>query len=224
MLLLCCAQESVRERWSQGIADASNTHPIHSYDELKQTLTETTTDLILLHLKLPGLDPLRGVAELRMNYPDSQIFVLSNTPNDEEGLALLRFGIRGYANTHIDPGLLSRAIAVVRAGEVWVGRKLMTRLIEGSASRGRRRGDLESKRVLNLLTDREREIALLVSRGTSNKQIARELDITERTVKAHISSIFDKVGAQDRLQLALLVNGHCGSLSDIEQTDVAKIA
>lgn len=209
MFLICCAQESVRERWSQGIANVSDMLEIRCYDELKQQLRESTADLILLHLSLPGLNQSQGVAELRTEHPESYIFALSNTPNDEEGLSLLKTGIRGYANAFIAPSLLSRAIIAVGSGEIWIGRRLMSRLIEGSAGKGRRWGDLESKRVLNILTKREREIALLVGQGASNKQIAGELDITERTVKAHISSIFEKIGVRDRLQLALLVNGHC---------------
>lgn len=209
MFILCCADKNIRERWSQGIANSSKVCEVLSYSQLMCCLRDTTPELILLHLNLPGLDGFDGVLNLRMDQPDHRLFVLSNKPSDEEGLSLFKTGIRGYANTYIDPRLLAKAVEVVRSGEVWVGRRLMTRLIEQSGRSARRRGDVESRRLLGLLTEREREIALLVGRGASNKQIANKLDITERTVKAHISSIFEKIGAQDRLQLALLVNGHC---------------
>ncbi|MDH3689443.1 MAG: response regulator transcription factor [Gammaproteobacteria bacterium] len=208
MLLLCCADEHMRERWCQGVTNAAVVRRTDNYQHLKQHLADLNPDLVLLHLDLPGLERYDGIVELIGSNPDLRLFVLSNAPSDEEGLALLKAGVRGYANTYIDPELLKRAIDVVLSGEVWVGRRLMTRIIEESARRGRRRGDVESERVLELLTDREREIALLVGRGASNGQIATTLNITERTVKAHVSSIFEKIGVQDRLQLALLVNGH----------------
>ncbi|MBT3045713.1 MAG: response regulator transcription factor [gamma proteobacterium symbiont of Ctena orbiculata] len=96
-------------------------------------------------------------------------------------------------------------------GEVWVGRSLLFKLMNRLSSmaspqaeeRGMQGGSADS---LAKLTEREREIAQHVGAGDSNKVIARKLDITERTVKAHLSSIFRKTNTKDRLQLGLLIN------------------
>ena len=100
---------------------------------------------------------------------------------------------------------LRNVVAVVQAGQVWVGQRLMLHLVQQLGVQSKKEIAVLKHDRFNDLTDRESEITRLVSTGASNKKIAQILDITERTVKAHISSIFSKVGVSDRLQLALLV-------------------
>ena len=115
-------------------------------------------------------------------------------------------GARGYCNSHTSPMLLAKAIDVVRAGEVWGGRKLILRLIEMFSSQSRVHTNGEGRTEFKGLTERERQIADLVSEGDSNKRIALKLDITERTVNAHLTTVFQKLNVRDRLQLAIRVN------------------
>jgi DNA-binding NarL/FixJ family response regulator len=89
----------------------------------------------------------------------------------------------------------------VAAGQVWVGAPIMDRLIQRIQPT---ENDAKTA-LLEKLTDREREIAELIGQGLGNKMIARQLDISERTVKAHLSAIFQKTGVKDRLQLALRI-------------------
>lgn len=135
---------------------------------------------------------------------------LSRTPDEDEGLALLRAGARGYCNLYIDPRLLGKVVNAVQGGEVWVGRRLVDRLVELVAGTSPHRAGAAGLAALEVLTPREREIARLVGEGINNKLIARRLDITERTVKAHLGSVFAKLGVSGRLQLALLVTGRAG--------------
>jgi len=139
--------------------------------------------------------------------------VLSDQPTDEEALAAFAAGARGYCNTHAAAQLLVQIAAVVLQGGLWIGESLMKRLVGAT---GRLQTSVapatEGETWSRNLTDREKQVARTVASGASNKEIARALGITDRTVKAHIGSIFEKLQVRDRLQLSLKVNGH--SLKD----------
>lgn len=139
--------------------------------------------------------------------------VLSDQPTDEEALAAFAAGARGYCNTHAAAQLLVQIAAVVLQGGLWIGESLMKRLVSAT---GRLQTSVapatEGETWSRSLTDREKQVARTVASGANNKEIARALGITERTVKAHVGSIFEKLQVRDRLQLSLKVNGH--SLKD----------
>lgn len=135
------------------------------------------------------------------------VIALHDEPSDENGLAALSTGAAGYANAHATPQLLHTIESVVRSEGLWVGEALLNRLLRTIAAvpTGPSVPPPESHPALAKLSEREREVALKVVRGESNKEIARDLDLAERTVKAHLSAVFDKLGVRDRLQLALLL-------------------
>jgi DNA-binding NarL/FixJ family response regulator len=128
--------------------------------------------------------------------------VLSNVPEDEQGLAALAAGASGYCSALTLPAVLHQVASVVAHGGTWVGPQLMQRLMQGLATRGNE----ATEPALDKLSQRERQVAEAVSRGSTNKEIARVMGITERTVKAHLSAAFGKLGVRDRMQLSLLVN------------------
>lgn len=131
------------------------------------------------------------------------LIVASSTPNDDEGLSYLEAGASGYCHVFAPPATLRQILEVVASGEQWVGRSLLARLLRGlDKHHGLREG-----RWLAALSEREREVARLAASGESNLAIAQALNITERTVKAHLSSCFEKLEVTDRLQLALKVHG-----------------
>ena len=101
--------------------------------------------------------------------------------------------------------MLSEAKAVVTHGGIWLGRDLLQRLITVSTNIVASQPERVAEK-LALLTQREQQVALEAAKGLSNKEIARALNITERTVKAHLSSTFERLGIRDRLQLALILN------------------
>jgi len=131
-----------------------------------------------------------------------------------EGISVLRAGARGYHTRNVDPSLLKNAMENVQKGEMWVGHNLVSHLLKPRRSLTKRRVSTSpaKKRQVDGLTPREREIARLISRGASNKEIASFLEVTERTVKAHISAIFQKLKLSNRLQLALFIIGQNPSL------------
>lgn len=132
--------------------------------------------------------------------------VMHDEPSDEKGLEALGQGAAGYCNAHATPELLQTIESVVRNHGLWVGEALLNRLIGGITIRSPIAGKQGEHPALQALSEREREVALCVARGESNKEIARKLDLAERTIKAHLTGIFEKLGVRDRLQLALRLN------------------
>nr|WP_314901794.1 response regulator transcription factor [uncultured Deefgea sp.] len=130
-----------------------------------------------------------------------RIIVINTNPSDEEGYTALLAGAAAYCHAAAPKELLQQVLNAVNSGEIWAGRSLVMRLLKAV-------NQLPTKTdPLIGLSKREREVAYLAARGLSNKEIARDLNITERTVKAHLSACFEKLNLSDRVQLALKVNG-----------------
>lgn len=146
----------------------------------------------------------------RLHNASALLIVLSDTPNDEEAMLAFSAAARGYCNTHAAVEVLLQVAAVVSQGGLWIGESLMARLLVGiqqttpllAAQTPQQSDDWKQ-----ILTQREHEVALAIAKGASNKEVARQLAITERTVKAHVSGLFAKLDVQDRLQLALKIRG-----------------
>ena len=143
------------------------------------------------------------VGAVLARFAGCRVVVLANIPNDDEALAALGAGAQGYCNAYADPGVLRQVAEVAARGGLWAGETLLARLLGGLAQTLAERPGDNAGGPLARLTAREREIAHRVARGESNKEIARGLDIAERTVKAHLTVVFEKLGVRDRLQLAL---------------------
>ena len=139
----------------------------------------------------------------------NQHFVLlCDEPDEATILQALASGAAGCCNSYAAPEVLQQVALVVANGGLWVGQSLLRRVM-GSSARileqrpaGARNDDWSA-----LLSEREAQVARLVAGASSNKEIASQLSISERTVKAHLTSIFEKLGLRDRLQLSLRING-----------------
>ncbi|MFC7369522.1 helix-turn-helix transcriptional regulator [Vreelandella zhaodongensis] len=145
------------------------------------------------------------------------VVMLSYAPNDREALRALDLGARGYVHTLAAPDVLNQVALVVTNQGVWVGQELLAKVMGGTFKALQNRQDDEGHQhseYLHLLTERERGVALAVARGATNKEVARQLDITERTVKAHLSAIFKKLSVRDRLQLILKLAPVAGRTSE----------
>lgn len=159
--------------------------------------------VVWLHLAI-GSNEMAGLCQgIHARAPHCPIVVLSNRPAEAEGLKALEAGAAGYASALAAPEVLHQVADVVENGGFWVGKDLMHRLLTALARSGGKR----EVPGLDKLTARERDVALAVAAGASNKEISSQLDITERTVKSHLSAIFHILGVRDRLQLSVLING-----------------
>lgn len=143
-----------------------------------------------------------------VHYPAQSVVLLCDEPDDALVMQGMAAGAAGCCNTHAAPEVLSQIALVVGHGGLWIGQSLLQRLVGSTAhALGQRPVQPKHEDWAGLLSDRETQVARLVANGASNKEIARQLEITERTVKAHLTAVFEKLGLRDRLQLSLKING-----------------
>lgn len=147
--------------------------------------------------------------QLCVKYPLIKWVALSDQPSDTEGLSYLGSGFRGYINTYVTKSLFHELLNVVMKNDIWAGPSLTQRLLKQYLAAPLRR-DVEHE-ITHVqhdsdqygFTDREDEVLGILITGASNKEIARELGITERTIKAHVASLLQKTGTKDRVLLIL---------------------
>lgn len=148
-----------------------------------------------------------NIEKILESYSQAKIIVLANVPEDAEALYVLKLGAHGYSHAYVDAPVLKEIKTVVNHGGLWIGQALLQRLILVTTQlTGNPPAVVEN--LLEKLTKREQQVALEASKGLSNKEIARVLAITERTVKAHLAAAFLALGAKDRLQLALMLTNN----------------
>jgi DNA-binding NarL/FixJ family response regulator len=149
-------------------------------------------DIVLLDLKLPGMD---GVAVLQpLRAAGLRVLVLTSATEPSTAAAAVRAGAAGVVYKDIDPAALVRAIRSVHDGNVLLAPEAVGSLIRGSRA--------------DTLTAREREVLAGIADGKSNREIARLLRVSEKTVKAHVSAVLAKLGVQDRTQAAVYAVRH----------------
>ena len=138
-----------------------------------------------------------------------RVIVMTAAFSEDEEIALLKAGVKGCCRRGIDPESLEQVLSVTHGGGVWVTRSLLPRLVTELRRYAEAQRPAADKTVasdkLSALTPREKEIVQLIVGGASNKQVASALDISERTVKGHLSNVFQKLGVSDRLKLVLYV-------------------
>lgn len=132
------------------------------------------------------------------------VMAMTRQPHLEELRQAMNAGARGYVEALANREILTQAAQTVSAGGMWLPAQLVNKMV-GLLSLMLENTSTNKACDLTLLTDRERQVTTEVLKGASNKNIALELDITERTVKAHLSSVFEKLGARDRMHLMLLM-------------------
>ncbi len=199
--LFLCPNGRMLPRWSEAFRGGKAGSPLAA-----KSGKSGRADVIWLRLE-HGLPVSVQIENLAPQFKLVPCVVLSDYPTDEEALAAFAAGARGYCNTHAAAQLLVQIAAVVLQGGLWIGESLMRRLVGAT---GRLQASVgpppEGAAWSKSLTDRERQVARTLASGASNKEIARALGITERTVKAHVGAIFEKLQVRDRLQLSLKVN------------------
>jgi len=159
-------------------------------------------DVLLLDLKLPLLDGMEVLAELRALGTSTRVLILTSATGPSGPTLALQAGAAGFLYKDVDPDALVRAIRSVHDGH--------TVLAPGAAGLVAARPGGDS-RGIGALTGREREVLALLADGRSNREIARMLTVSEKTVKTHVSAILAKLGVADRTQAALLAVRHVGS-------------
>jgi NarL family two-component system response regulator LiaR len=167
-------------------------------------------DVILMDLVMPKLDGVGAMRELRGRVPESRVIVLTSFTADDRLLPAIEAGAAGYLLKDVEPRELARGVRAAHAGEALldpgVAARLVQRIADGAAAGG-------PEPHAENLTRREAEVLDLIAHGFSNKRIALELRIAEKTVKTHVGHVLAKLGVSDRTQAALLAvrSGRFGS-------------
>jgi NarL family two-component system response regulator LiaR len=165
--------------------------------EAVEQATRLRPDVILMDLVMPQLGGLPAMRALRTSLPGARVIVLTSFLDDEMLLPALRSGAAGYLLKNAQPQEIARAVRAAHAGEALLDPVVAARLVETLSAD-------DHVNPLDRLTPREREVLILIGRGFPNKLIARELGLSEKTVKAHVGRVLAKLGVSDRTQAAVV--------------------
>jgi len=194
-LYILTARENVEQRWVE-IAGSTRTQSIDVKEMSDLSFSEDCC--LLVHIDSLSKDQIT----LLCTYWDKvNLIGFSDNPNDTQGIELLLRGFKGYINTFVTQSIFGQLICAVTKGDIWAGtsivQKMLKRLLQQS--------EVEHSVSLSQyqLSDRETETVDILITGASNKEIGRKLGITERTVKAHVSSILQKTDTTDRVSLII---------------------
>jgi DNA-binding NarL/FixJ family response regulator len=159
-------------------------------------------DVVLMDIRMPGTDGIEATRRITVAHPGVRVLVLTTFDLDEYAFGALRAGASGFLLKDVRPAELVAAIRTVAAGDAVVSPRVTRRLLEEYAQVLPPSGDQYPQ--LAALTDREREVLVLVARGLSNAEIASNLYVSEATVKSHVGRILSKLGLRDRVQVVVL--------------------
>lgn len=210
VVIIASGIAKVRKWWSYSLQDFFSLKEASDWEKLRASMTNHNSSILLLDIALLQPHGMDRILELRNLFLSIKIILLTSVYNEKEAVSAFKAGVKGYCHKDIDPFFLKKAVEVVQKGEVWVGRKTISNLLSELTSHTENRQQNPpnlAKVCLDYLTRREHQIARMVGDGAHNKEIARRLDISERTVKAHLTAIFQKLQIPDRLRLGLFVAG-----------------
>ncbi|SDG42753.1 DNA-binding response regulator, NarL/FixJ family, contains REC and HTH domains [Sinosporangium album] len=178
-------------------------------------LTESLgPDVLLLDLKMPVLDGLGALNALNGQAPGggsgTRVLVLTSMSDSGDVAPAMRAGAAGFLYKDVEPQALVQAIRAVHGGQVLLAPQAVEAVLTGTPPPAGGPGAVGGRHEwpLTPLTDREREVLGLIARGCSNREIARELSVAEKTVKTHVSNVLMKLGVHDRTQAALYAVRH----------------
>lgn len=225
MIILASDNIDTLARWGTALRDSNQITVTSSLPELLSKLAVTSPDCVAFDRNLaPGELP-ETIKRIHHANPETKILLLTSPGyqhSDQEDLNLLKAGIRGFCTTDMDSKLILKVMDAVGQGQVWIRNSIIPMLIEELSKQSRVDMDIPTANSpaktadplqiegpddpLFDLTPREREIATMVGHGECNKRIAQHLQISEQTVKAHLTVIFRKLKVTDRVHLVLRIS------------------
>src|SRR5579864_6889772 len=176
--------------------------------QVLDVLQQFEPDILLLDLKMPGLDGLATLQRLQVARNKTRVIVLTASDDKNEFVQAMKLGTSGIVLKQTATELLIKSIRKVHAGEIWLDSHTTAAVIRqfvanDDAPPPPPQAAPPRDRERSPLSQREREIVALVAQGFKNKEMAEKMFISEQTVKNHLHNIFDKLGVSDRLELAL---------------------
>lgn len=171
---------------------------LYDLDRLDERFAANECIVLIQLSNLSNIDQVKRIVQQNFD-----VLLFSNDPTMTEGLALFQFGIKGYLNTFATVERIEQALTTISAGSIWLGPDILQKMIQSVSS-----SQTLDDHWKEIVTDREQQVALLVLDSKSNKEIAEQLNITERTVKAHMHNMFQKFKVSDRLSLVLKIKNY----------------
>jgi len=162
-------------------------------EEAVRMARELHPDVVLMDLLMPVMDGITAIGIIRKEMPDVEVIALTSVLEDQSVVGAVRAGAIGYLLKDTQDEELRRAIKAAAQGQVQLSPQAAARLMR----------EMRQPETPEPLTDREQEVLVLLAKGRANKEIARDLQIGEKTVKTHVSNILSKLGVQSRTQAAL---------------------
>jgi len=215
MILIASPSKSLCRCWREALAGVRPIHEVGDKHGLFHFLSESKPSVLLVDYDSNDFSTISFLRATIKASPSTRVVILTSNPTSKEAVAAIRAGARGYGRKDLSRSLLKRAARVVSKGEIWIARQFVSTLIEelggfkpisntnGTKPEG---GGHPPHNALNTLSARQREIASLIAMGKPNKGISSHLSISEKTVKAHLTTIFRKLDVSGRTQLALFVS------------------
>lgn len=197
-IILFTNMSSIQKHWESALKNSYSTVSIQEFDELIAYLEKHNDKIIIMvdEMSVPSTED--ALLELK-KYPNAVILIFNAVPEVYHASTLLGSGIRGYENSYINKENLLTMLSSVEEGNNWLFPDL-TYFVINKYVQSKKRDEPE---FMSLLTEKEKNIALMVSDGLSNKEIAQKEKIALSTVKGHIHHIFEKANVTDRISLAL---------------------
>ena len=204
-LIIACSCQSSLVSWKQGLKSVGgDILVVRTLSELDDAVITVKPNIAILDYELLSAD---SVAILKRICSAAKTIVIGDAISEEMEWELLKAGVKGCIRKDVEPAFLKQVVEAVQNGELWIRRTVTCRLMnELGKSTAKNKAYQASLCLLNKLTQREYDIALRVGNGDNNKQIANACGITERTVKAHLTEVYLKLGIADRINLALILS------------------
>ncbi|MFF9570353.1 response regulator [Streptomyces sp. NPDC014685] len=169
-------------------------------DEAVALVAELAPDVVLMDLRMPRCDGVEATRRIRKDHPGTQVVVLTTFADDDSLFPALRAGARGYLTKDAGGDEIMRAVQAVLSGEAGLSPRVQRRLLERVTTSPLLPALSSEPELPDGLTPRELEVLILIAEGLSNTEIARQLHISQATVKSHINNLFAKAGVRDRAQ------------------------
>ena len=189
--------------WNEVLKRQYKTKLISDCIKLDQYRDENgVPDLLIIDAQMPVCKDLDLSALKRQS---GKTLVIGDSFPEDKQITVILEGSSGYVDKSLSADLIPRVIESVLKGEIWLGRQLIPKMIASLEAKNhdKVRFDLDNLRLLSGLTEREKQVTRYINCGETNHKIAKEMNISDRTVKAHLASIYRKLGVEDRFQLVV---------------------
>jgi two-component system, NarL family, nitrate/nitrite response regulator NarL len=208
MIVLATSSAALLDHYQKYLQPFGMVISVNDVPTLRRALTKIKPRLLFMDVGMLDSGRPHCIAQLRALSQNTTIVGLGSALPEEQELELFCAGMRAYCLPGMDFHQFKKMITALHHGEVWLSRAKMARLLarlHTSQPMPQVKPAQSTSETLWTLTQREKEIALLIASGNNNRQIAMALNISERTVKAHLTEIFRKLGLTDRLALAVKI-------------------